>query len=281
MKKGTRMYDTIKTQKLAKQVRRDIVDLTYQAGTNGTHIGGSLSIVEILSVLYHDILKLNKNNMTDENRDRFILSKGHAAMALYAVMHRVGILSDEDIASFRKDGSSFSTHPYMNVSKGIEFSTGSLGHGLSLGVGSALALKRKNNTVSKVFVMMGDGECDEGSIWEAAMSASNFGLDNLVLIIDKNRLQLDGFIDEIMKQGSLEDKLSSFGWKVFSTDGHDVDAVYRTFSEALKNQTQPIVIFAHTIKGKGISFIENKYIWHIGVLNEELHKKAIAELEGQ
>ncbi len=273
------MYNMMKTLTLAKQVRRDIIDLTYKAGTNGTHIGGSLSIVEVLSVLYNDILKLNKSDMTDDTRDRFILSKGHGAMAQYAVMHRVGILSDEDIASFKKDGSSFSTHPYMNVKKGIEFSTGSLGHGLSLGVGSALALKRKNNVTSKVFVMMGDGECDEGSIWEAAMSASNFGLNNLVLIIDKNRLQLDGFIEEIMKQDSLEDKWSSFGWKVYGTDGHDVDAIYKTFSEALINQKQPVVVFAHTIKGKGVSFIENKYNWHIGVLNDELYKKAIEELE--
>ena len=275
------MFDIKTTQELAKKVRRDIVDLTYQAGTNGTHIGGSLSIVEVLSVLYHDIMKFDKNNMADENRDRFIISKGHGAMAQYAVMHRIGILSDEDMATFKKDGSSFSTHPYMNIKKGIEFSTGSLGHGLSLGVGSALALKRKGNNTSKVFVMMGDGECDEGSIWEAAMSAANFNLDNLVLMIDKNRLQLDGFIENIMKQGSLEDKWKSFGWKICKCDGHNVENIYKTFTEALKDQKQPTVIFAHTIKGKGISFIENQYNWHIGVLNDELYKKAVEELEAQ
>lgn len=275
------MFDIKTTQELAKKVRRDIVDLTYQAGTNGTHIGGSLSIVEVLSVLYHDIMKFDKNNMADENRDRFIISKGHGAMAQYAVMHRIGILSDEDMATFKKDGSSFSTHPYMNIKKGIEFSTGSLGHGLSLGVGSALALKRKGNNTSKVFVMMGDGECDEGSIWEAAMSAANFNLDNLVLMIDKNRLQLDGFIENIMKQGSLEDKWKSFGWKICKCDGHNIENIYKTFTEALKDQEQPTVIFAHTIKGKGISFIENQYNWHIGVLNDELYKKAVEELEAQ
>ncbi len=275
------MFDIKTTQELAKKVRRDIVDLTYQAGTNGTHIGGSLSIVEVLSVLYHDIMKFDKNNMVDENRDRFIISKGHGAMAQYAVMHRIGILSDEDMATFKKDGSSFSTHPYMNIKKGIEFSTGSLGHGLSLGVGSALALKRKGNNTSKVFVMMGDGECDEGSIWEAAMSAANFNLDNLVLMIDKNRLQLDGFIENIMKQGSLEDKWKSFGWKICKCDGHNIENIYKTFTEALKDQEQPTVIFAHTIKGKGISFIENQYNWHIGVLNDELYKKAVEELEAQ
>jgi len=275
------MADMMKTKELARKVRRDIVDLTYQAGTNGTHIGGSLSIVEVLSVLYNDIMKFNKNDMTDESRDRFIISKGHGAMAQYAVMHRIGILSDEDMATFKKDGSSFSTHPYMNVRKGIEFSTGSLGHGLSLGVGSALALKKKKNLTSKVFVMMGDGECDEGSIWEAAMSAANFKLDNLILIIDKNRLQLDGFIEDIMKQGSLENKWKSFGWDICECDGHNVEDVYKTMSDALKNQKQPTVIFAHTIKGKGVSFIENQYNWHIGVLNDELYKKAVQELEVQ
>ena len=275
------MFDIKITQELAKKVRRDIVDLTYQAGTNGTHIGGSLSIVEVLSVLYHDIMKFDKNNMADENRDRFIISKGHGAMAQYAVMHRIGILSDEDMATFKKDGSSFSTHPYMNISKGIEFSTGSLGHGLSLGVGSALALKKKNNMTSKVFVMMGDGECDEGSIWEAAMSATNFNLDNLVLIIDKNRLQLDGFIENIMKQGSLEDKWKSFGWKICECDGHNVEDIYKVLTEVVKNQKQPTVIFAHTVKGKGVSFIENQYNWHIGVLNDDLYQKAVKELEAQ
>ncbi len=275
------MVNIKNTQELAKKVRRDIVDLTYQAGVNGTHIGGSLSIVEILSVLYNDVMKFDKNNMFYEGRDRFILSKGHGAMAQYAVMHRIGILSDEDIATFKKNGSSFSTHPYMNIAKGIEFSTGSLGHGLSLGVGSALALKKKGNTASKVFVMMGDGECDEGSIWEAAMSATNFNLDNLILVVDKNELQLDGFVENIMKLESLEDKWKSFGWKTYECNGHDIEDLYNTFMEVLKYQNCPTVVFAHTIKGKGISFIENQYNWHIGVLNDDLYQKAVKELEAQ
>lgn len=269
------------TNELAKKVRRDIVDLTYQAGNNGTHIGGSLSIVELLSVLYNDIMNIDKENLADEYRDRFIMSKGHGAMAQYAVMHRTGLLSEEDIKTFRKDGSAFSTHPCMNVKKGIEFSSGSLGHGLSLGVGSALALKKKGNLKSKVFVMMGDGECDEGSVWEAAMSATNFKLDNLVVIIDKNRLQVDGFVEDVMKQESLEEKWKSFGWDVYSTDGHNVESIYNTFTAALKNQTQATVVFANTIKGKGVSFIENRNNWHIGVLNEESYKQAVEELERQ
>lgn len=275
------MKDLDTTKQLAKQVRRDIVDLTYKAGAAGTHIGGSLSAVEILAVLYNDILRIDKDHMLSEERDRFIMSKGHGAMAQYAVMHHLGILTDEDMATFKKNGSSFSTHPYINPSKGIEFSTGSLGHGLSLGVGTALALKKKGNITSKVFVMIGDGECDEGAIWEAAMSAKHFGLDNIVLIIDKNKLQLDGEITTIMNHESLGEKWKAFGWKLFEGDGHDVDDVYRVFQEALKDQKTPVCIFMNTIKGKGVSFIENKYNWHIGVLNEEQYNQAVKELEEQ
>ena len=173
----------------------------------------------------------------------------------------------------------FHTHPKMDVSKGIEFSTGSLGHGLSLGVGTAIALKKRNNTTSRVFVMMGDGECDEGAIWEAAMSAAHFKLDNLILIIDQNDLQLDGRIVDIMNQGSLADKWKSFGWKVYEMDGHDVDDIKKTMTEGLKNLTGPTVFMSHTIKGKGISFIENQYNWHIGVLTQEQYEQAVKELE--
>lgn len=273
------MSSMIRTEDLAKQVRRDIVELTYKAGTHGTHISGSLSAVEALSVLYNDILRYNRNYLADESRDRFILSKGHAGMAMYAVMNRIGILSDEDLATFKDDGSAFHTHPKMNVEKGIEFSTGSLGHGLSLGVGTAIALKKRNNTTSRVFVMLGDGECDEGAVWEAAMSAAHFKLDNLIVIIDQNQLQLDGRIVDIMNQGSLADKWKSFGWKVYEMNGHDVADIQKTMTEGLKNVICPTVFMSHTIKGKGISFIENQYNWHIGVLTQEQYEQAKKELE--
>lgn len=275
------MRKVIDSKLLSKQVRRDIVDLTYKAGTHGTHISGSLSAVEVLSVLYNEILRYYPDNLADENRDRFILSKGHGAMCMYAVMNRVGILSDEDMATFKQNGSAFSTHPYMNVSKGIEFSTGSLGHGLSLGVGSAIALKKKGNDTSKVFVMMGDGECDEGSIWEAAMSAANFKLDNIILIIDNNQLQLDGRTTEIMNLKSLHDKWNSFGWNVYEMNGHDTNNIRDVMLPAISVQNGPIVFIANTIKGKGLSFVEFQYNWHIGVLTDELYKKAIEELEAQ
>jgi transketolase len=269
----------ISTEQLAKQVRKDIVELTYKAGTHGTHISGSLSAVEALSVLYNDILRFNRDNLADESRDRFILSKGHAGMAMYAVMNRIGILSDEDLATFKDDGSAFHTHPKMDVSKGIEFSTGSLGHGLSLGVGTAIALKKRGNFTSRVFVMIGDGECDEGAVWEAAMSAAHFNLDNLIVIIDQNQLQLDGRIVDIMNQGSLADKWKSFGWKVYEMDGHNVADIQKTMTDGLKNLTCPTVFMSHTIKGKGISFIENQYNWHIGVLTQEQYEQAKKELE--
>lgn len=269
----------INTADLAKQVRKDIIELTYKAGTHGTHISGSLSAVETISVLYNDILRFNRENLADESRDRFILSKGHAAMTQYAVMNRIGIMSDEDLATFKDDGSAIHTHPKMDLSKGIEFSGGSLGHGLSQGVGTCIALKKRNNTTSSVFVMMGDGECDEGAIWEAAMAAAHFKLDNLILIIDQNKLQLDGRIVDIMSQGSLVDKWSSFGWKVYEMDGHNVDDIKKTMTEGLKQLSGPTVFMAHTIKGKGVSFIENQYNWHIGVLTTEQYEQAKKELE--
>lgn len=274
------IIDKKQTSNLAKQVRRDIIELTHKAGTSGTHIGSSLSMVELITVLYNDILTLNKEDLTDEKRDRFILSKGHGAMAMYAAMHRVGILSDEDMQTFKKNGSKFSTHPSINLKKGIEFSTGSLGHGLSLGVGSAMALKLKQNCTSKVFVLMGDGECDEGSIWEAAMSAYHYNLDNLILIIDKNNLQLDGEINKIMNLASLESKFKSFGWEVSNIlDGHNVEEIFNVLKEVKDNQKIPHLVIAETVKGKGVSFIENRYNWHIGVLSDELYEQAIKELE--
>ncbi len=268
------------TKNLAKQIRKDIVEMTYAIGTSGTHIGGSLSMVELITVLYNDFLLYDKNNMQNENRDRFILSKGHGAMAMYAIMHRVGILSDEEIATFKKDGTLYATHPLMNLEKGIEFSTGSLGHGLSLGVGSAIALKLKNNKESKIVVMMGDGECDEGSIWEAAMSAHHYNLDNLILIIDRNHLQLDGEINTIMNLISLENKFKSFGWDVSRIkNGHNVEEIYDVLSDVRQKQKSPHVVIAETIKGKGVSFIENKYNWHIGVLSKDQYEQACKELE--
>lgn len=262
----------------AARIRRNVVELTHKVGAIGTHIGGSLSMVELLAVLYNGILTFNQT----EKRDRFILSKGHGAMALYAALYEVGILTDEDLQTFKENGSEFSTHPTMNVEKGIEFSSGSLGQGLSLGAGTALALRLKQNDFSKVFVLMGDGECDEGSVWEAAMSAHHYHLNNLILIVDKNNLQLDGEIREIMDLSSLKNKFESFGWEVsVIADGHNLNEIFAVLNNAKTAQgDSPRVVIAETIKGKGISFMENKYTWHTGVLTDELYEQAIKELKG-
>ena len=270
-----------KTKQEAKQIRRDIIDMTHAVGTHGAHIGGSLSAVELFATLYFNILRYDKNNMISEDRDRFILSKGHAAMTLYATLHRVGVVTDEEIKTFKGNGSKFANHPYMYPEKGVEFSSGSLGHGLSLGVGTALALQHKGNNTSKVFVYQGDGECDEGSVWEAAMSASHYGLNNLILIIDRNKIQLDGFTEDIMSQAKIFDRFKSFGWEVNYIDGHDIDDIYKQITTGLANQKRPLAFIANTIKGKGVSFIENRYEWHIGTLNDKLYNQAIEELNNE
>lgn len=271
--------DLVKVQEVAKKVRRDIVEMTYKAGTTGAHIGGSLSAVEILSAMYCGVLNYNKANLYSEDRDRFVFSKGHAAMALYSILFRVGIMQESEFNSFKVDGSYIASHPHMDESLGIEFSSGSLGLGLSQAVGQALGLRIKGNDASTIYVFQGDGECDEGSVWEAAMSAANFKLDNIILVIDRNELQLDGPIEDVMSLGEFNSKWNSFGWNVIDADGHDILNLYAAFAEAknFKNG-KPTVIVAHTIKGKGISFIENQPQWHVNMLNKKLYEKAIEEL---
>lgn len=263
-------------KKIAVEVRKSVLKMTYEVGAVGAHIGGSLSLVEIMSVLY-TFCNINKNNLNKEDRDRIILSKGHGVIAQYAAMKEVGILDEKLLSTFKKNGSILSAHPSMNNGIGIEFSSGSLGQGLSLGVGVALALKRKLNNKSKVYVIVGDGECNEGSIWEAAMSASHFKLDNLVLIIDKNNLQYDGNTQDVMSMNSLEAKFNSFGFETVSIDGHNCLQIINAVN---KKSTKPIAIIANTIKGKGVSFIEGDYKWHNHRLTQEQYEIALQELEG-
>lgn len=270
-------FNSIK--EISKLVRRDIVEMTHKAGTTGAHIGGSLSCVEIMTVLYGMVLQYNKDNMDSPDRDRLIFSKGHAAMTLYSVLYRFGIMSEKEFNSFKEDGSYIASHPHMEPKLGIEFSTGSLGIGLSQGVGMALGLRIKDNTKPHIYIFQGDGECEEGSVWEAAMSASNYKLDNIILVIDKNELQLDGRVDDIMSLGDLSAKWKSFGWNVIMADGHDELSLYSAFHQAeTTTNGLPTVIIAKTIKGKGISFIENQPQWHVAMLSEKLYHKAIEEL---
>jgi len=261
----------------AKSIRMRIIDMAHNAGHTGAHLGGSLSLVEIMSALYCGVMNFDPRNPIAENRDRLILSKGHGGAAQYATLYEIGILSDSDILTFKCDDSVLGTHPAINANIGIEFSSGSLGQGLSLGVGVALALKRRGNETSRVFVILGDGECNEGQIWEAAMSAAHFRLDNIVAVIDRNSLQNDGKTENIMPLEPFADKWAAFGFDTVSVDGHSVEQLFGALS---KKSDKPLAVIAKTVKGKGVSFAENAVEWHNGVLTDALYKQAVSEQEG-
>jgi len=265
-----------KIKEMAKRMRKNVLDMALNAGSSSSHFGGGLSIVDITATLYGVIMKLDPQNPKWEGRDRFILSKGHGVLGYYTALSEIGYISKEDLESFEKDGTYLYGHPVMNRSKGIEFSNGSLGMGLSLGIGVAIAGKRKNIDY-KVYVLMGDGECNEGSVWEAAMAGPHYKLDNLVAILDKNNLQQTGPNSEIMNVGDLVSKWKSFGWQVFEIDGHNVPEIYDTFLK-VKDQTGPVAIVANTVKGKGFSFSENNNAWHHAPLSSSQYTAALEEL---
>jgi len=262
---------------LRKALLRNIIDSAYFAGASSAHIGGALSSVDIVSTLFSEFIKINKENFTKIERDFFILSKGHACLVYYAVLAEIGFFSKDQLKLFEKTDSFLLGHPVLNKKYGIEFSTGSLGMGLSIGVGVALALKKKK-TDNKVYVLVGDGECNEGSIWESVMSASHFNLDNLTIIIDKNNLQQTGKNIDIMNLGDLKSKLSSFGCETFSVNGHSTKELFDVFSSKNKT-TKPKAIVANTIKGKGLSFAENNNEFHHTVLTKSLYDKALEEIK--
>jgi transketolase len=266
-----------KIESMAKRMRKKALDMALTAGTSISHFGGGLSIVDITATLYGAIMKLDPKNPKWENRDRFILSKGHGVLGYYTALSEIGYISEKDLKTFEKDGTYLFGHPVMNRSKGIEFSNGSLGMGLSLGIGVAIAGKRKNIGY-KVYVLMGDGECNEGSVWEAAMAASHYKLDNLVAILDKNNLQQTGTNSEIMSVGNLVSKWKSFGWQVFEIDGHNVPELYDTFL-SVRDQNGPVAIVANTVKGRGFSFAENNNAWHHAPLSSSQYKAALEELK--
>lgn len=239
------------------------------------HPGGSLSCIDILACLYFC------NIMTREGdfRDRFILSKGHAAPALYATLAHAGYFDRTELFTLRKLGSILQGHPDMHKCPGVEVSTGSLGQGLSIACGEALGFKIQN-TSETVFTILGDGECQEGQVWEAAMFASQYNLDNLIAIVDCNGLQIDGAIDDVMSIGNLRDKFESFGWQVYDLDGHNYDEICEVLASAKQDCSgRPKCVVAKTIKGRGVSFMENNPSWHGKAPNEEQVKSAISELK--
>jgi transketolase len=266
-----------KINKFSNEVRKNILDMAFYAGASSSHFGGALSITEIVSILFSHVMSIKKGDPNWEDRDRFILSKGHACLAYYAALCEVGFVSKEELKTFEKDDSNLLGHPVKNNKLGIDFSNGSLGMGLSLGIGVAISLRKKKKQ-NKVFVILGDGECNEGSVWEAAMAASNFKLNNLYAIIDKNNFQQTGSNKEIMDTLDLSKKWSSFGWETNELDGHNVNILYDYFD---KNSTsnKPKAIIANTIKGKGFSFSENNNNWHHAVLSKSLYELGIKEIK--
>jgi transketolase len=264
-----------KLKSLARTIRIDILKMLNQAGSG--HTGGSLSAVEIIVSLYFYKMHHNPQNPKWPDRDRFVLSKGHGAPALYATLARSGYFDLSELNNLRKLGSILQGHPDMKVTPGVEISTGSLGQGLSMANGMALALKL-DKRAARVYVLMGDGENQEGQIWEAAMAAAHYRLDNLCGIIDYNGLQIDGPVNEIMKIEPIRDKWLAFGWEVFEIDGHNFTEIISALDQAETVKNKPCLILAHTIKGKGVSFFEGKVEYHgVAPTDEEL-KKALFEL---
>lgn len=264
----------------ANTLRIDIVKMLTEAGSG--HPGGSLSAAEILTALYFGgVLNHNPANPTLAERDRFVLSKGHAAPVLYAALAEAGYFPVEELMTLRKLGSRLQGHPDCRKLPGVEVSTGSLGQGLSISVGMALGL-RLQGVPASVFTLMGDGECEEGQVWEAAMYAAHQGVDNLNAIVDHNHLQIDGDVDAVAGPGDLADKFRAFGWQVYTCDGNDMEAVLDTLT-AMKatHDGRPKVLVAETIKGKGVSFMENEAGWHGKAPSAEQEAQALAELEGK
>jgi len=260
---------------IARQVRIDVLTMLNRAGSG--HTGGSLSAVEILTVLYFSKMRHHPKNPKWEDRDRFVLSKGHAAPTLYAVLARCGYFDLEELKSLRRIGSILQGHPDMNTTPGVEMSTGSLGQGLSVanGIAMGVRLDKKN---ARVYVLMGDGEIEEGQIWEAAMSAAHYKIDNLCALLDYNGLQIDGPVREVMNINPLADKWKSFGWHVFEGDGHDMECILDALHKAEKIKGRPSIIICNTIKGKGVSFFEGKVEYHgVAPTDEEL-ERALKEL---
>lgn len=261
-------------EKIAKEIRRDVIEMIFTAGSG--HPGGSLSEIEILTALYFQIMKHDPENPAWSDRDRFILSKGHASPGFYAVLSKRGYFPRDEMWTFRKLGSRLQGHAHTGT-PGVEMNSGSLGQGLSFAVGVALAANVDMKDY-RVYALLGDGECDEGQIWEAAMSAAHYNLDNLTAFVDRNRIQNDRFTSEVMRLEPLAEKWSAFGWKVLEVDGHNIGQVLDAAGTARNTRGCPTVIIAHTVKGKGVSFMENNPDFHGRAPNKDEYERALKEL---
>ena len=267
---------TAELKQFCTEVRRDIINMTANAGSG--HPGGSLSVTELMSAIFCTQMRIDPKNPKDPNRDRFVLSKGHCAPCLYGILAELGFFSKEEFVNFRQVHSILQGHPDARKVPGVDASTGSLGQGVSIAVGMALGAKHQNMD-TKVYTILGDGECQEGQMWEAFMSAAHYKLDNLTVIIDNNGLQIDGTNDEVMSLGDLPAKMRAFGFEtIVVDDGNDLEQVLRAL-DVRTVDGQPKCIIAHTVKGKGVSFMENQAGWHGKAPNAEQREQALKELE--
>lgn len=271
-----KVTDIKELEKIANNVRISIIKQVYEAQSG--HPGGALSIADILTVLYFNQMNISEENPNSNLRDRLVLSKGHAVAALYAVLAEKGYINKDELKTFRKLGSRLQGHPDMELVNGIDMSTGSLGQGLSIANGMAIASKM-DSLGCRIYCILGDGEIEEGQIWEAAMTANKYKLDNLCVILDYNRLQIDGTVEEVKGLDCLRSKWDSFGFNVIETNGHNIEELINSFELARQIKGKPSIIIAKTIKGKGVSFMENKAEWHGKAPSEEEYKIAIEELE--
>ena len=262
-------------KKHANNIRKNIVEMVYTAQSG--HPGGSLGSADILTELYFEVMNINKKNAASINRDRFVLSKGHCSPALYATLYEKGLIK-EDLHTFRQLHSKLQGHPNMNYIDAIDMSTGSLGQGLSTAVGMAIANKLDKNK-NRVYVLVGDGESEEGIVWEALMAAAHYNLDNLCVIFDYNGLQIDGKVEDVIGPLPLDKKAKAFGLNVISVNGNDFDDLRKAFKTAKETKGKPTCIVAKTIKGKGVSFMENNYAWHGAAPNKEQYEQAMKDLK--
>lgn len=276
MKKFTKKI-ILELELKATEMRREILEMVV--GARGTHIASAFSIIDILVYLYDKVLKINPQNPNDTKRDKFVLSKGHGCATLYVVLAHYGFFPKRVLKSYCSEGGILGGHPDRGI-PGVEVSTGSLGHGLSVAVGFALANKI-NRSKSKVYCLVGDGECNEGTIWEACMVASHHKLDNLVLIVDDNKLMISGFTKDILNPLSFTEKFRAFGWNTIEIDGHNFNEMIKVFEKVPIKNKKPTVIIANTIKGKGVSYMENESQWHGLLPNEEQMQTALRELDNK
>lgn len=272
----TKITEIVALEAKAKQVRQGIIEAVYR-GKSG-HPGGSLSIADIMTVLYFYEMNIDEKNPSWEERDRLVLSKGHCSPALYSCLAQRGYFEEKELQDFRNINSKLQGHPDMNKVKGVDMTSGSLGQGLSVANGMAIAGKLDKKTY-RVYAILGDGEIEEGQIWEAAMASSQYKLDNLCVIVDNNNLQIDGTIEQVMSSYPIDEKFEKFGFETITINGHDISEIITALNRAKMIKGKPVCIIAKTIKGKGVSFMENQASWHGKAPNDEQYKQAMEELK--